>query len=58
MLIWDCPQGVEPHCVVRGLYGAQSGTFLHHEAEQTRENGGHGPGGVPRVRVEVCDGET
>ena len=29
-----------------------------HEAEQAGEDGGHAPAGVPRVRVEVADGQT
>lgn len=46
------------HCVVRGLNAAKGGTFLHHEAEQTCEDGGDGPRRVPRVWMEVCDGQT
>lgn len=46
------------HGVVRGLNAAKSGAFLHHEAEQTCEDGGNGPGGVPRVWMEVSNGQT
>lgn len=46
------------HGVVGGLNAAEGGAFLHHEAEQTCEDGGHGPGGVPCVWMEVCDGQT
>jgi hypothetical protein len=30
----------------------------HHETEQPCQDGGHRPGWVPSVRVEVTDGET
>lgn len=46
------------HCVVRGLDAAEGGTFLHHEAEQSGEDGGDWPRGVPSVWMEVCDGQT
>lgn len=46
------------HRVVRGLDAAEGGAFLHHEAEQTCEDGGDGPRRVPRVWMEVCDGQT
>lgn len=46
------------HGVIGGLNATEGGSFLHHEAEQTREDGGDGPGGVPRVWMEVCDGQT
>lgn len=46
------------HCVVGGLDAAEGGAFLHHEAEQTCEDGGDGPRRVPRVWMEVCDGQT
>ena len=49
---------VDTHCVVRGLNTAEGGAFLHHEAEQTCEDGGDGPRWVPRVWMEVCDGQT
>lgn len=49
---------VRAHRVVRGLDAAESGSFLHHEAEQTREDGGDGPRRVPCVWVEVGDGQT
>lgn len=44
------------HRVVGGLDAAEGGTFLHHEAEQTREDGGDRPRRVPSVWMEVCDG--
>lgn len=46
------------HSIVRGLDAAEGGTFLHHEAEQTREDGRDRPRGVPSVWMEVCDGQT
>lgn len=46
------------HGVVGGLNAAEGGAFLHHKAEQTCEDGGDGPGGVPRVWMEVCDGQA
>lgn len=46
------------YCVIRGLNAAKSGSFFHHEAEQTREDRRDGPRWVPRIRVEVCDGQT
>lgn len=44
------------HRVVGGLDAAEGGTFLHHEAEQTCEDGGDRPRRVPSVWMEVCDG--
>lgn len=46
------------HGVVGGLDAAEGGAFLHHEAEQTCEDGGYGPRGVPRIWMKVCDGQT
>lgn len=46
------------HRVVRGLDAAEGGALLDHEAEQTREDGGDGPRWVPRVWMEICDGQT
>lgn len=48
----------DAHGVVGGLNAAKGGAFLYHEAEQTCEDGGDGPGRVPRVWMEVCDGQT
>lgn len=46
------------HCEVRSLNAAQGGALLHHEAQEPRQDGGDGPGRVPRVWVEIRDGKT
>lgn len=40
------------------LYAAQCSCLLHHEAEESGEDGGDRPCGVPGVWMEVTDGET
>lgn len=47
-----------PHREVRRLYTAQGGALLHHEAKEPSQDGGDGPGRVPRVWVEIRDGKT
>lgn len=47
-----------PYREVRRLYAAQGGALLHHEAKEPRQDGGDGPGRVPRVWVEIRDGKT
>lgn len=47
-----------PHREIRRLYTAQGGALLHHEAKEPGQDGGDGPGWVPRVWVEIRDGKT
>lgn len=46
------------HSELGGLDAAQGGPFLHHEAQQPRQDGGHRPRRVPRVGVEIRDGQA
>lgn len=46
------------HGELGGLDAAQGGPFLHHEAQQPRQDGGDRPGRVPGVRVEIRNGQT
>ena len=50
-LVTLCRQ--RPLVCVGGLDGPEGGAFLEHERQQAGQDGGHGPGRVPGVRVIV-----
>jgi len=52
------PCGEDPARDGRRLHGPCRGRLLQHEREQPREDGGDGPGGIPRARVEVAHGQA